>query len=77
MSPEPSPEPKERRRATRPMDLPEGEERIVTPAEIVMTPLGARELNEQRELINKTVNSEAEEVEDEITTSLEAYEVKG
>lgn len=41
---------------------PEGEERITTPAEIVMTPLGARELNEQHELINKTVNNEAEEI---------------
>ncbi len=42
---------------------PEGEERVTTPAEIVMTPLGARELNEQRELIHKTVNSVEEEAE--------------
>ncbi len=40
---------------------PEGEERIVVPAEIIMTPLGAKEVNEQRELIHKTVGSVEEE----------------
>lgn len=40
---------------------PEGEERVVVPAEIIMTPLGAKEVNEQKELINKTVNSVEEE----------------
>lgn len=40
---------------------PEGEERVVVPAEIVMTPLGPRENNEQKELIHKVVNSSEEE----------------
>lgn len=39
---------------------PEGEEKIIVPAEIVMTPLGAREYNEQREMIHRIVNNQAE-----------------
>lgn len=39
---------------------PAGLERIVVPAEIVMTPLGAREYNEQKQLIDKTVHNRDE-----------------
>lgn len=42
---------------------PEGEEKVVIPAEIVMTPLGPRENNEQKELIYKVVNTPEEEAE--------------
>ena len=40
---------------------PQGEEKIIVPAEIVMTPLGAREYNEQREMIHQIVQSKEEE----------------
>jgi hypothetical protein len=40
---------------------PKGEERVVTPAEVIMTPLGPKELNEHRELISATANNLEEE----------------
>lgn len=40
---------------------PEGEERITVPAEIVSTPMGAKEVGEQRELIHQIVSNEAED----------------
>lgn len=42
---------------------PEGEERVIVPAEIIVTPLGPKEVNEQKELIHKTVGSAEEEAE--------------
>jgi hypothetical protein len=42
---------------------PLGEEKIVVPAEIIVTPLGPKAVGEQREIINRTVNNEAEERE--------------
>lgn len=42
---------------------PDGEERVIVPVEIVVTPLGPREHNEQKELIHKIVNSVEEEAE--------------
>lgn len=39
---------------------PEGEQRIIVPAEIVVTPLGPRELNEQKEMLHLIVNNQAE-----------------
>lgn len=39
---------------------PDGEEKVVVPAEIVVTPLGPRELNEQREMLHLIVNNKAE-----------------
>lgn len=41
---------------------PDGEEKIIVPAEIIATPLGAKEVGEQRELINKIVQNEADDV---------------
>lgn len=40
---------------------PEGKERVVVPAELLMTPIGPKEVGEQRELISQVVNSPAEE----------------
>lgn len=40
---------------------PKGEYRISQPAEIIATPMGPQRVGEQRELINKIVESEAEE----------------
>jgi hypothetical protein len=42
---------------------PQGEERVVVPAEAVATPFGPKWVGEQRELIHKVVNSPAEEAE--------------
>lgn len=39
---------------------PEGEEKIIVPAEIVMTPYGPKELNEQREMIHMIVHNQGE-----------------
>lgn len=39
---------------------PQGKERIVVQAELVQTPFGPQRNNEQRQLINKIVNSQAE-----------------
>lgn len=40
---------------------PEGEERVIVPAEIITTPLGPKAVGEQRELLYQTVHSRAEE----------------
>ena len=40
---------------------PEGKERVVVQPEIISTPLGPKAIGEQRELIYKIVNNEAEE----------------
>lgn len=40
---------------------PEGEEKITVPAEQIVTPLGAKEVNEQRELIWRLARNEQEE----------------
>jgi len=42
---------------------PTGEERITVPGEVITTPLGAKTIGEQRELINKLVRNQAEEEE--------------
>lgn len=39
---------------------PEGAERITVPGEIIATPMGPRKVGEQKQLINKVVNSDAE-----------------
>lgn len=39
---------------------PEGEQKIVVPAEIITTPLGPKEVGEQKQLIHKIVGSQAE-----------------
>lgn len=40
---------------------PEGEQRITVPAEVISTPLGPKEVGEQKELIYQVVNNSAEE----------------
>lgn len=40
---------------------PQGAERVTVPAEIIVTPLGPKAVGEQRELIYRVVNNEAEE----------------
>ncbi len=40
---------------------PEGEEKVIVPAEIIMTPLGPKSIGEQREMIYKIVGSRVEE----------------
>src|SRR4051812_29729826 len=42
---------------------PDGAERIVVPAEIIVTPLGPQRVGEQRVLVTKVVKSESEEKE--------------
>ncbi len=42
---------------------PEGEEKIIVPGEVITTPLGAKMVGEQKELINRIVTSIAEDEE--------------
>lgn len=42
---------------------PEGEQRTIVPPEVIVTPFGPKEVNEQRELIWRTVADEEEEQE--------------
>lgn len=42
---------------------PDGETRITVPAEIIVTPLGPKEVGQQRELIHQVASNEIEELE--------------